>query len=99
MRALKKSAIVYLQAMAFKDQYIEGAFDDTFTESLLLDFYTGSHPYAPFVTGSLSDAVDLYHTNPVLYYVPKQNALQGFNEEFGNELYMIEEHVSDGQKR
>lgn len=96
MRALRKSAIVYLQAMAFKDQYIEGAFDDTFTESLLLDFYTGSHPYAPFVTGSLSDAVDLFHTNPVLYYVPKQNALKGFNEEFGDELYMIEEHVSDG---
>ena len=96
MRALRKSAIVYLQAMAFKDQYIEGAFDDTFTESLLMDFYTGSHPYAPFVTGSLSDAVDLFHTNPVLYYVPKQNALEGFNEDFGDELYMIEEHVSDG---
>ena len=96
MRALRKSAILYLQSMAFKDQYIEGAFEDTYTESLLLDFYTGSHPYAPFVTGSLSDAVDLFHTNPVLYYVPKQNALEGFNEEFGDELYMIEEHVSDG---
>ena len=96
MRALRKSAIIYLQAMAFKDQYIEGAFDDTFTQSLLLDFYTGSHPYAPFVTGVLSDAVDLFHTNPVLYYVPKQNALKGFNDEFGDELYMIEEHVSDG---
>ena len=96
MRALRKSAIVYLQAMAFKDQYIEGAFDDTFTESLLQDFYTGAHPYAPFVTGSLSDNVDLFHTNPVLYYVPKQNALKGYTEEFGDELYMIEEHVSDG---
>ena len=96
MRAIKKSATVYLQAMAFKDQYIEGQFDDTATESLLLDFYTGSHPYAPFVTGELSDAVNLYHTNPVLYYVPKQNALADFNLGFGDELYMIEEHVSDG---
>jgi len=96
MRAIKKSATVYLQAMAFKEQYIEGQFDDTATESLLQDFYTGSHPYAPFVTGDLSDAVNLYHTNPVLYFVPKQYALASFNSDFGDELYMIEEHVSDG---
>lgn len=95
MRAIRKSAVVYLQAMAFKDQYIEGQFDGTTTERLLLDFYTGSHPYAPFVTGKLSDAVDLFHTNPVLYYVPKQSALKEFNAVFGDELYMIEEHVSD----
>jgi hypothetical protein len=96
MRALRKSATVYLQAMAFKDQYIEGQFDNTVTERLLQDFYTGAHPYAPFVTGGLSDAISLYHTNPILYYVPKQDALAHFNIEFGNELYMIEEHVSDG---
>ncbi len=96
MRAIRKSATVYLQAMAFKDQYIEGQFDGTVTESILQDFYTGSHPYAPFVTGELSDAVKLYHTNPVLYFVPKQKALASFNSSFGDELYMIEEHVSDG---
>ena len=50
MRAIRKSATVYLQAMAFKDQYIEGQYDGTATESLLQDYYTGSHPYAPFVT-------------------------------------------------
>ncbi|TYA69910.1 metallophosphoesterase [Seonamhaeicola marinus] len=98
MRAIRKSAVVYLQAMAFKDQYIEGQFEGTTTEKLLADFYTGSHPYAPFVTGKLSDAVNLFHTNPVLYYVPKQNALGQYNVSFGGELYMIEEHVSDSHK-
>jgi len=96
MRALRKSATIYLQAMAFKEQYIEGQFDDTFTERILQDFYTGAHPYAPFTIGQLSDAIDLYHTNPVLYYIPKQTALKDFNKEFGDELYMIEEHVSEG---
>ena len=96
MRAIRKSATVYLQTMAFKEQYIEGQFDGTATESLLQDFYTGSHPYGPFVTGGLSDAINLFHTNPVLYYVPKQHVLAGFNKDFGDELYMIEEHVSDG---
>lgn len=96
MRALRKDAELYLQAMAFQDQYILGDFDNTFTEKLLLDFYTGSHPYASFTVGTLSDAAGLFHTNPKLYYVPKQPALGDFNRSFGDELYMIEEHAGDG---
>ena len=95
MRALRKSATQYLQAVAFKNQYIEEQYENTFTEDLLLDIYTTSHPYAPFTIGRLADAIDVYHTNPTLFYVPKQNALSYFNESFGNELYMIEEHTSD----
>lgn len=96
MRALRKSAEVYLQAMAFKDQYVIGEFEDTFTERLLSDFYTGSHPYAPFAIGVLSDAVGIYHTNPTLYYIPKQNAIRDYDDEFGDALYMIEERTDDG---
>jgi len=96
MRALRKNAVQYLQAVAFKDKYIEGQFNDTYTEKLLMDVFTGSHPYAPFTIGTLSDAVAIYHTNPVLYYVPKQNVLGGYNSEYGDELYMIEERASDG---
>ncbi|NDV15137.1 phosphoesterase [Muricauda sp. TY007] len=95
MRGLRKSAERYLQAIAFQDQYIIGKFSDTYTEKLLLDLYTGAHPYAPFTIGKLSDALGMYHTNPKLYYVPKQSVLGDFNKEFGDELYMIEEHVSD----
>ena len=98
MRALRKEAERYLQAMAFKDQYIIGEFEDTFTEGILEDFYTGAHPYAPFTMGVLSDAVNIYHTNPKLFYVPKQPALGDFNADFGDELYMIEEHVSEGHE-
>ncbi|MDT0538318.1 metallophosphoesterase [Croceitalea sp. P059] len=96
MRALRKSAERYLQAIAFQNQYVIGDFEDSFTEKFLMDFYTGAHPYAPFTVGALSDAVGIYHTNPKLYYIPKQNALGGYNGEFGDGLYMIEEHVSEG---
>ena len=96
MRALKKSAEIYLQSMAFKDQYVVGEFEDTFTESILEDFYTGAHPYAPFTIGALSDAVGIYHTNPKLYYIPKQNAIRDYDREFGDELYMIEERTDSG---
>lgn len=96
MRALRKSAELYLQSMAFQDQYVLDDLKETYTQELLEDFYTGSHPYGPFTTGVLSDAVGLYHTNPVLYYVPKQPALKEYNASFGDELYMIEEHAGDG---
>lgn len=96
MRALRKNAVQYLQAVAFKDQYIEGQFENTYTEDLLLDVFAGSHPYAPFTIGKLSDAVGVFHTNPTLYYVPKQNALGYFSSEFGDELYMIEERAASG---
>jgi len=96
MRALRKNAVQFLQAVAFKDQYIEGQFDNTATENLLNDAFTGSHPYAPFTIGKLSDAIGLYHTNPILYFIPKQNSLGHFNAEFGDELYMIEERAASG---
>ena len=96
MRALRKDGIKYLQAVMFKEQYIKGQFEDTKTAGLILDAFTGAYPYAPFVIGDLANAVDVFHTDPILYYVPKQDALGQFNLDYGNELYMIEEHTSEG---
>ncbi|MFH6603461.1 metallophosphoesterase [Maribacter algicola] len=96
MRAIRKVSELYLQSMVFPDQYLMDELQDSYLQTFLLDFYTGAHPYAPFAMGRLSDAAGIYHTNPVLYYVPKQPALEDFNNDFGDELYMIEEHTGDG---
>ncbi|MFB9110872.1 metallophosphoesterase [Flavobacterium gyeonganense] len=98
MRALKKSATQFLQSVAFKDQYVETDFQDTYAEDFLLDFYTTAHPYTPFSIGNMADKLGLAHSNPVLYYIPKQNALKEFNSNFGDALYMIEERAADNQK-
>lgn len=98
MRGLKKSASRFLQAVAFKDQYVQDEFKGTYAESFLLQFYTSSHPYTPFAVGNLAESVGVSHTNPELYYVPKQKALKDYNTDYGNELYMIEERPSDSQK-
>ncbi|MFD2551101.1 metallophosphoesterase [Bizionia sediminis] len=95
MRGLRKNALNYIQAFAFKDQYVEGQFNNTAAEELILHVFTGAHPYAPFVTAALSNAVGVLHTNPVLYYVPHQKSIEPYNDTFGNELYMIEEHAGD----
>lgn len=99
MRGLLKSATRFIQSVqAFKDQSVEKDFRDTYAENFVLDFYTTAHPYTPFIIGKLSDKIGLRHTNPALYFVPKQNALGLFNEQFGDQLYLIEERPTDGWK-
>lgn len=91
IRALKKSATRFIQSLAFKDQYIENDFDNTFSEDFLLDFYTTTHPYYPFVIGELAEPLGIYHTKPELYFVGKQNNLGIYNKNFDEGLYMFEE--------
>ena len=99
MRGLKKSATRFIQSVeAFKDQSIEKDFRDTYAERFVMDFYTTSHPYTPFVVGQLADRLGINHTNPMLYYVPKQNSLGLFNEDFGDQLYLVEERPTDEWK-
>lgn len=97
MRGLRKSSKQFLQSAIFKDTYIKDKLNDTYVLDFIDDYYTTSHPYTAFILGELSDAVNLYHTNPKLYYVPKQNTLGKYNETYGNELYMIEERPHKSQ--
>ena len=96
MRAVRKSAVQFLQTVPFKDKFVQDEFKETFTEDVVLDFYTSGHPYASLAIPSLSDAVGIYHTNPQLYYVPKHTALGKYNSDYGDELYIIEERPDDG---
>lgn len=95
MRALKKSATRFLQTAAFKDQWVQDDFRNTYTEKFLMDYYTTSHPYTNFAIPYLSEPIKLHHSNPKLVYIPKQNALGIYNEDHGNELYMLEERPMD----
>jgi hypothetical protein len=96
LRAVKKSAVQFLQSVVFKDNFVQEEFRDTFTEDVILDFYTSSHPYASLAIGELADAIDVYHTNPKLVWMPKHPALGKYNETYGDELYIIEERPDEG---
>lgn len=98
MRALKKSTSRFLQTVLFKDQFILNQFNDTYAEGFLFDFYTTSHPYTQLAVANLADKIGVAHTNPLLYYIPKQAVLKGFNYNFGDELYLVEEHLTGSQK-
>src|SRR5690606_32534771 len=89
MRGMKKSAVQFLQTVIIKDKIVEEDFMNTIPEDLILDFYTAAHPYGAFTIPKLSEAAGILHTNPKLFFVPKQKALGEFNEDYGDELYMI----------
>jgi hypothetical protein len=95
LRGVKKSAVRFLQSTVFRTTFVEEDFKGTISEDVLLDFYTSSHPYASFTVGDLAEAIGVYHTNPVLLFVPKHKALGKYNEEFGDELYILEERPDD----
>ncbi|MFZ0490381.1 MAG: BamA/TamA family outer membrane protein, partial [Salegentibacter sp.] len=98
LRALRKSAVRFLQAQAVKDHYIEDYLENTVAERYVQDFYTTAHPYAPFAVNDLANAINLLHVSPEIYYVPKQKTLGTNNDEYGDGLYMLEAHPGDENK-
>ncbi|MFK8102025.1 MAG: BamA/TamA family outer membrane protein, partial [Saprospiraceae bacterium] len=66
--------------------------------SVVAENFLSTHPFTPLVIPGLADAVDIYHTNPKLFYVPKQPLLGVHNDLFGGDVYLIEERPSKGHE-
>ena len=97
MRAMKKSTTQFLQANVSQDAYIGNLLEGTAIDRVLYDFYTTANPYTPLTIGVLSESVGVLHTNPEIMYIPKQKILGEYNDAYGDELYLFEEHVGDTQ--
>ncbi len=98
MRALEKDALRFLQSAGYDQLDAERYFSETFPEELVRDFYTAAHPYGAFAIPLMAKAIDVRHTEPKLFYVPKQKALGNFNKTHGDRLYMIVEKPDDSFK-
>lgn len=55
------------------------------------DNFLSTNPFAPLNMPVLADAIQVYHTNPSLVYVPSQPALGSFNSIFGGTMNLFEE--------
>ncbi len=64
-------------------------------ENIAVENFLSTHPFAALAVPPMADAVNVYHTNPKLYYVPKQPALGEYNELFGGEVYLVEERPDE----
>ncbi len=98
MRGVKKSAVRFLNNQAFKTKMFADELENTFPERFLLDFYTSNHPFTPFAVANMAEDLGIFHSNPKLYYIPKQKTLAKYNQKFGDEMYMIEERFSSDPK-
>lgn len=97
MRSLRKNALKFLKFKIKGIAFTENDYQDTWTEGAISDFFTTAHPYMQLAINPLARAVDINHSSPELFYVPKQERLGDLNSEFGDELYFIEERPSDEQ--
>ncbi|GAA4320871.1 metallophosphoesterase [Pontixanthobacter gangjinensis] len=96
IRRVRKDALRFLQNVAFKNQPVENKLDNTVAENLITDFYTAAHPYGFLAIPTLSKAAGVYHTNPEIFYLPKQEALGKYNSIHGDDIYMIVERPEEG---
>lgn len=72
---------------------------NTFAHDIAQDQFSIIHPYAAFVLPGLADAVEVFHTNPKLYYVPHNDPRLGrFADLMGGEFALFEERPDDDMK-
>ncbi len=92
MRSLRKSSVQFLQNTVLKNnEDMEEDLEISLPQSLIQDLYTSAHPYGAFAIPRLSAAAGVFSTHPQLYYVPKQPSLGIYNDDYGDQLYMIVE--------
>ncbi|MFT7071400.1 MAG: hypothetical protein ACJAX3_000370 [Patiriisocius sp.] len=94
MRALKNNSLNYKRPLTFDSNTGENIEKGKTNEILIpdnfnADFYTASHPYAGMTIPRMAGAINIFYTQPELYYIPKQNTLGLYNENFGDALYFI----------
>lgn len=65
---------------------------------IVRDNFLSAHPFAAVIIPPLAEAANIYHTNPKLYYIPKQPVLGVHNDLFGNQVYLVEERPMDEWK-
>lgn len=70
-------------------------FNKTFAIGVIRDQFSGIHPYAALPLPALSEAAGILHTNPKLYYVPRQPGLAPYNNDLGDAVYLLEERPDD----
>ncbi|HYK44623.1 MAG TPA: hypothetical protein VEV83_05620 [Parafilimonas sp.] len=70
----------------------------TFAEKQVNDEVSMSHPYAASAVPFMAERANIYHTNPRYVYLPKQSALDTFNNTHGDNLYLFEQKVAGNWK-
>lgn len=68
---------------------------NTFVERIANDQVSIAHPYAALTIPMMADAAKIFHTNPIIRWLPQQKALDSFNKTHGNALYLLEQRPDE----
>lgn len=98
MRGLQKDALKFLRFKVPGIAYVEEDFKDTYIETVVYDFFSTSHPYIQLVINPLAKSAGVNHANTQLYYLPKQPGFKFLGDDYGDQLYFIEERPMNEQK-
>jgi hypothetical protein len=74
-----------------RDDVIPKEVKGTFIEGIIRDGVSMSHPYGALAVAVMQQEAGIYHTLPMVVYLPDQNALDSFNDKFKNDLYLFEQ--------
>ncbi len=93
MRAMEKNALKISKKLVFEDNSTKPSevekIDVPSIRGQDASFYTASHPYAVMAIPYMAQAINVFYTTPQLFYVPKQKRLGNYNQNFGDDLYLI----------
>lgn len=98
MSPLEKNASSFFKSLAYKNEKLKNQAENALSEDFLRDYFTTIHPFTPLVIPVLSKAIGVSSSQPKLYYIPNQNNLGNYNDNFGGHLYFISEKVNSSQK-
>ncbi len=72
-------------------------YQGTFIGNVAKDQASIGYPGAAVTVTPMIAAAGIYHTNPRIVFLPKQAALESYNENFGDQLYLFEERPDEDQ--
>ena len=72
---------------------IDDIFQGTFVTNAAKDQVSFGYPGAAVTLTPLIEAAGIYHTKPVMVFVPKQKTLGEYNDKYGDQLYLFEERA------
>lgn len=69
-------------------------YNHTVAKDIFADQFSAAHPFAAMALTDMAQAAGIYHTNPHIFFVPRQPALGAYSDSFGDKLYLFEERPS-----
>jgi hypothetical protein len=67
----------------------------TFIEDFINDQVSIAHPYSSVTISEMAQSGGIFHTIPSIAYIPIQNPLDSFNNEYGNRPYTLEQRPDE----